>query len=155
MSVAFLLFKILLFLVCLKPILAWSADALHSRGDEHVRLMSCQHSIRHMSAMTDVQRPISPSLLCSLCFTNCKHTLTATHANRSHANTRTLIHSCTQMYTPLPHTDSWGVTLLAQRPERNTEGDGQAGAVSEDAGTRSQLLTSNNEAHVKRQPGSN
>lgn len=65
-----------------------------------------------------------------------------------HAHTRTQAH-------PPTHTDSWGVTLLAWQPEWNTEEDGQAGAGSVDAGTRSLLLTLSNGAHVKCRLNSN
>ena len=55
-------------------------------------------------------------------FTHHKHTLTATHANHHIHAYAQHIHTHTHR---LPHTDSWGVTLLARSPETQRKMDRQ------------------------------
>lgn len=102
-----------------------SSDAVQSCGDEHVRLMSCQRPIRHLSAVTDVHRPLSlslslyRSLSCSLCFYTSQ-----THTDGNTCKPPHILVRTTHTHR-LPRTDSWGVTLLARSPETQRKMDRQ------------------------------
>lgn len=102
------------------PLWSWFSRTLLPRRWTH-QSHGCQHSIRHLSGLTDVWSQPS-QLVFVLSFINHTHQLLKTHC----AHTRT--------HTPLLHRNIWGVTPLAQTRQRDPEEDGQAGAVTEEQG---------------------